>query len=95
MPAYDYRCTACSTTFEVVHKAGESTGLSCPECGSATKRVFTPVGVHFKGSGFHNTDYRSEPAQDKTVQDKPAATPAPCGADKSTSACASCPASAD
>ena len=100
MPAYDYRCTACTTTFEVVHKAGESTGQCCPECGAPAKRVFTPVGVHFKGSGFHNTDYRPKPTEDKPAPDKPtsdnaAATPAPCGADKSTSACASCPASSE
>ena len=90
MPAYDYRCTACSTRFEVIRKVGDNDEVMCPECGSETKRVFTPVGVVFKGSGFHNTDYRTKPAEEK-----PAA-PAPCEADKSaTGACASCPATAE
>lgn len=58
MPAYDYRCTVCDTVFEVNRKAGSTAEEPCPACGGATKRVFTPVGVVFKGSGFHNTDYR-------------------------------------
>lgn len=90
MPAYDYRCTSCDTVFEVIRKAGQSAEEPCPECGGATKRVFTPVGVVFKGSGFHNTDYKKTSA---ATGDKPAAAPAPCGADASPgSACASCPA---
>lgn len=95
MPAYDYRCTACATTFEVVCKAGERTDKACPSCGSATKRVFTPVGVHFKGSGFHNTDYRPKHAEEKPPVDAPAK-PAPCGADAPASTgCASCPAATE
>ncbi|MHB9004324.1 MAG: FmdB family zinc ribbon protein [Coriobacteriia bacterium] len=94
MPAYDYRCTVCATTFEVVRKVGERTEEVCPSCGSATKRVFTPVGVHFKGSGFHNTDYRPKHAEEKPATPETPVKPAPCGADGSTqSACASCPAS--
>lgn len=93
MPAYDYRCTLCDTVFEVTRKAGESVPEPCPECGGATKRVFTPVGVHFKGSGFHNTDYKKQPADTSSEKPKADAAPAPCGADKSSgSACASCPA---
>jgi predicted nucleic acid-binding Zn ribbon protein len=36
--------------------------VDCPACGGDTKQVFHAVGVHFKGSGFHNTDYRPKPA---------------------------------
>ncbi len=90
MPAYDYRCTACDTVFEVTRKAGSTAEESCPECGGPTKRLFSPVGVVFKGSGFHNTDYKSRPKE--TASDS-SAKPAPCGAEKSSDpACASCPA---
>ncbi|MBW6468459.1 MAG: FmdB family transcriptional regulator [Coriobacteriia bacterium] len=88
MPRYDYRCTSCACVFEVTRPAGISAGESCPECGSDARRVFTPVGVVFKGSGFHNTDYRPQrqetPAADAAA---PAAPAAACGSD-----CASCPA---
>jgi putative FmdB family regulatory protein len=63
MPAYDFRCVDCATVCEVTRPARDDSPVSCPACGGATKQVFHPVGVHFKGSGFHNTDNRkAEPA---------------------------------
>jgi len=91
MPAYDYRCTTCGCQFEVTRAVGEKRDEPCPECGGSTKRVFSPVGVVFKGSGFHNTDYRPRPAE----QSKPAEKPSGCSGDSGSSACASCPASSD
>lgn len=86
MPAYDYRCTSCDTVFEIVRAAGSEAVVCCPQCSSdATKRVFTPVGVVFKGSGFHNTDYRTKPTA------APAET-APCAAAGDKAGCATCPA---
>lgn len=86
MPAYDFRCTRCDDTFEVVRSSQDDSGVVCPECGADAKRVFTPVGVVFKGSGFHNTDYRKKSSDSSD-------TPAPCGADKpKDSACSNCPA---
>ena len=64
MPSYDFRCPECDVRFEVTRPVGETDGVCCPDCGTAAKRVFTPVGVVFKGSGFHNTDYRSRPKDD-------------------------------
>ncbi len=61
MPTYDYRCSACDEAFEVTRSMGDTSEQCCPECGGAAKRVFTPVGVAFKGSGFHNTDYKPRP----------------------------------
>lgn len=64
MPAYDYRCLACETRFEVVRPMGAADDVRCPECGGEARRVFAPVGLAFKGSGFHNTDYKpSEPPE--------------------------------
>lgn len=57
MPLYEYRCTACSHVFEVSHEVGGRPG-PCPVCGGEPRRIFTSVGLIFKGSGFHTTDYR-------------------------------------
>jgi putative FmdB family regulatory protein len=81
MPAYDFKCTKCGTVTEVRRPSSEDIPVPCPECGSATKQVFHPVGVHFKGSGFHNTDNR-KPAPPEV----PPACPAADGG-----SCAGCP----
>jgi putative FmdB family regulatory protein len=84
MPAYDYKCKVCSEVFEIVRKSSDDAAVPCPACGGETKQVFHPVGVHFKGSGFHNTDYRKK---------EPAATEStPCEAAGSKTACGNCPA---
>lgn len=87
MPAYDFKCRACSKVFEVSRPASDDSPVACPDCGGGTKRVFSAVGVHFKGSGFHNTDNRAKP--------KEADAPAPaCEAAGSSGSCAGCPAAA-
>ncbi|MCL2503098.1 MAG: FmdB family transcriptional regulator [Coriobacteriia bacterium] len=58
MPIYDYHCAACEKTFEIVRSMGSSSDVNCPECGTLATRVFTPVGLSFKGPGFYSTDYR-------------------------------------
>ncbi len=64
MPSYDFRCPECDERFEVTRPAGAAKDVCCPACDTPAKRVFTPVGVVLKGSGFHNTDYRSRAADD-------------------------------
>src|SRR4051795_4550648 len=56
MPIYEYRCEN-GHLFEVMQKITEDPVTTCPECGAAVQRVFHPIAVHFKGSGFYNTDY--------------------------------------
>src|SRR3954467_932519 len=56
MPIYEYRCEN-GHTFEVMQKMTDPPVESCPEDGTPVQRVFHPVAVHFKGSGFYNTDY--------------------------------------
>jgi putative FmdB family regulatory protein len=56
MPIYEYRCEN-GHLFEVMQKMSDPPVTSCEECGSPVARVFHPVAVHFKGSGFYNTDY--------------------------------------
>lgn len=83
MPAYDYRCTACEDVFEVNRPMDAKGDEHCPTCGAIGARVFSPVGVAFKGTGFHNTDYRprqkdpdAAPATPAPTASCPAATPA-------------------
>ena len=56
MPIYEYRCEN-GHLFEVMQKMVDPPVTSCEECGAPVSRVFHPVAVHFKGSGFYNTDY--------------------------------------
>jgi len=56
MPLYEYRCER-GHTFEVLQRMSDDPVETCPECGASVQRVFHPVAVHFKGSGFYTTDY--------------------------------------
>jgi putative FmdB family regulatory protein len=56
MPIYEYRCEN-GHLFEVMQKIADSPVTACQICGAPVQRVFHPVAVHFKGSGFYNTDY--------------------------------------
>lgn len=62
MPTYEYACTYCKRRFEVVQSFADDALTTCEECGGALKRVFHPVGVVLKGSGFYATDNRSSKA---------------------------------
>ncbi|MDR7523123.1 MAG: zinc ribbon domain-containing protein [Armatimonadota bacterium] len=57
MPVYEYRCAECRHTFEQYQSVGEP-APACPVCGSPSRKVYASVGLIFKGSGFHITDYR-------------------------------------
>ena len=56
MPIYEYRCTN-GHTFEVIQRMSDDPVETCEVCGAPVERVFHPVAVHFKGSGFYSTDY--------------------------------------
>ena len=56
MPIYEYRCEN-GHTFEVTQRMTDDPVASCQTCDAPVRRVFHPVAVHFKGSGFYNTDY--------------------------------------
>jgi putative FmdB family regulatory protein len=56
MPIYEYRCRN-GHTFEVFQSMSDDPVTRCEECGAPVERVFHPVAVHFKGSGFYTTDY--------------------------------------
>jgi putative FmdB family regulatory protein len=56
MPIYEYRCEN-GHLFEVMQKIADPPVTSCQTCEAPVQRVFHPIAVHFKGSGFYNTDY--------------------------------------
>ena len=61
MPIYEYRCTN-GHTFEVIQSMSDDPVETCEECGAPVERVFHPIAVHFKGSGFYSTDYAGKEA---------------------------------
>lgn len=72
MPTYDYECDACGHEFELFQSISEPVKRKCPECKkSKLRRLFgTGAAVVFKGSGFYETDYRSESYKKGAEKDK-------------------------
>ena len=59
MPTYDYQCRSCGVIAEVVHSMLEEGPTACERCGGELRRLVSPSGIIFKGSGFYKTDSRS------------------------------------
>lgn len=95
MPTYEYACTQCGQHTEVVQSFSDAPLEICPSCGGALRKVFAPVGIVLKGSGFYKTDSRSSstattPAGTSSSKEStPASTPT--SSDSSSSASSSAP----
>jgi len=78
VPTYDYRCDECQHTFEEFQSFSDKVLKKCPACGKAKLRrlIGTGAAVIFKGSGFYQTDYRSENYKSAAKADQEAAKPA-------------------
>jgi len=74
MPTYDYKCDACGHTFEKFQSITAKPIRTCPKCGrrKAKRLLGIGAGVIFKGSGFYQTDYRSESYRKAAEKDRPA-----------------------
>jgi len=74
MPTYDYECDACGHKMEIFQNISEEPLKKCPECKKKKfRRLFgAGAGILFKGSGFYQTDYRSDSYKQKAASDKPA-----------------------
>jgi len=59
MPTYEYACTKCGHEFEAFQSFSEDALTECPECKGEVQKVYSNVGVVFKGSGFYKTDSRN------------------------------------
>jgi putative FmdB family regulatory protein len=58
VPTYQYACTVCNHRFEAVQSFSDASLTDCPECTGGLRKVFSSVGIVFKGSGFYRTDSR-------------------------------------
>jgi len=89
LPTYSYRCTECDNAFDIQQSFTDDSLTVCPVCGAKLRKVFSPVGVTFSGSGFYRTDSRAadKGSADKGSSDKGSApgTPAPKSETKSES----------
>ena len=76
MPTYDYECDACGHAFELYQGINDPKKRKCPECGKLKLRrlLGTGAAVVFKGSGFYQTDYRSDSYNKAKAADKPKGT---------------------
>jgi putative FmdB family regulatory protein len=63
MPTYEYACTECGAHIEVVQSMSDAPLTACAVCGGKLRKVFSPIGIVFKGSGFYRTDSRGKPAK--------------------------------
>jgi putative FmdB family regulatory protein len=59
VPTYQYACTECKDRLEVVQRFSDDPLTVCGACGGKLRKVFSPVGIVFKGSGFYRNDSRS------------------------------------
>src|SRR5437764_9694100 len=72
MPTYEYRCEQ-GHTFEVMQRMSDDPLSTCQTCDAPVQRVFHPVAVHFKGSGFYNTDYGTRKRARETAENEKSA----------------------
>jgi putative FmdB family regulatory protein len=80
MPIYEYACTACGERVEARQGFDDPPLDLCPHCGGKLRKLYSPVGIVFKGSGFYSTDHKSaqkaargDKADKADSSDKPAA----------------------
>ncbi len=90
MPIYTYRCENCGVQFERNQKFSDAPLTRCPECGKKSlRKVYTPVGIVFKGSGFYSTDHRSPSGGGRNAgahgEEKPAGESKPASTESSSS----------
>jgi putative FmdB family regulatory protein len=87
MPTYDYECDACGHEFELFQSITEAVKKKCPDCGKLKlRRLFgTGAAIVFKGSGFYQTDYRSDSYKEAAKKDKQSQEGSSSGKDKSKS----------
>lgn len=76
MPTYQYACNACEHEFEAVQSFSDASLTQCPECKGEIRKVYSAVGVVFKGSGFYKTD-SAKKTTNEPAKTTPAAAPTP------------------
>lgn len=77
MPTYQYACNDCGEQLEIVQKFSDDALTVCPKCEGNLRKVFSAVGIVFKGSGFYRTDSRSSSTIPATTPSSTSSTAAP------------------
>ena len=85
MPTYEYVCMSCGRHVEVVQSFSDEPLRTCEHCGGPLKRVFHPVGIVLKGSGFYSTDNRSSRSKAAAAESKKESTSESKGSESKTS----------
>ena len=74
MPTYAYACTECDHRFDAVQAFSDAALTDCPECSGRLRKLFSAVGIVFKGSGFYRTDSRTRSSEANSSKPKPSKT---------------------
>ncbi|MFF4103441.1 FmdB family zinc ribbon protein [Streptomyces sp. NPDC001903] len=85
MPTYQYQCTECGEGLEAVQKFTDDALTECPNCHGRLKKVFSAVGIVFKGSGFYRNDSRGASSSSTPAASKPSTSAAAPAASSSSS----------
>jgi putative FmdB family regulatory protein len=86
MPTYEYECQSCHLRVEAVQKFSDASLTTCESCGGDLRKVFSAVGIVFKGSGFYKNDSRSSSSSSSSgpsTPSTPSTTPTPAAASAS------------
>ncbi|HUX05218.1 MAG TPA: FmdB family zinc ribbon protein [Acidimicrobiales bacterium] len=87
MPTYEYECQSCHQRVEAIQKFSDPALTTCEECGGELRKVFSAVGIVFKGSGFYKNDSRgASSSSTPPASTTPASSPPPSTAPASTAA---------
>ncbi|MEU1530420.1 FmdB family zinc ribbon protein [Streptomyces fagopyri] len=85
MPTYQYQCTECGEGLEAVQKFTDDALTECPNCGGRLKKVFSAVGIVFKGSGFYRNDSRGSSSTSSPASKPSTSSPASSSSSSSSS----------
>jgi putative FmdB family regulatory protein len=77
VPTYQYACNACEHEFEAIQSFSDASLTQCPECKGEIRKIYSAVGVVFKGSGFYKTDSVKKTATTEPAKTTPAPAPTP------------------
>jgi putative FmdB family regulatory protein len=86
VPTYEYACAECGERLEAVQKFSDDPLTECPACQGRLRKVFSPVGIVFKGSGFYRTDSRTSSANGSKVNGSSASSDSAAATEKSSGA---------
>ncbi|MFE1461429.1 FmdB family zinc ribbon protein [Streptomyces nigra] len=89
MPTYQYQCTECGEGLEAVQKFTDDALTECPNCQGRLKKVFSAVGIVFKGSGFYRNDSRGSSSSSSPASSKSSSSSSSSSSDSSSAASSS------